>query len=189
MTRLFLIRHSEPKLINGVPPAGWELTNRGRTRAKQLGEYLAEQQVERFFSSSEIKAIQTAAIAAERAGITNVTQIANLGEHDRTGTKIIGSAQRAAIVIESLRKPNDLIYGVETIAAAESRFASAVDSCMNDSTVESVAIVAHGTVISAFVGNLLDIDPVPIWESFGLPGFIELEWPNPIEIVQERRFE
>ena len=60
---------------------------------------------------------------------------------------------------------------------------------MMDVTDETVAIVAHGTVISTFVGENLDIDPVPIWDSIGLPGFVEIEWPNPTEILDQQKFE
>ena len=54
---------------------------------------------------------------------------------------------------------------------------------------QTVAFIAHGTVISTFVAELLDTDPVPIWESLGLPGLIEIEWPRPSKILMQLNFE
>ena len=52
-----------------------------------------------------------------------------------------------------------------------------------------MAVVAHGTVISTFVASVLDIDPVPVWESLGMPGLVEIEWPEPTEIISLQNFE
>ena len=60
---------------------------------------------------------------------------------------------------------------------------------MVDQDADAVAVVAHGTVFAMFVGSVLDIDPIPIWESLGLPGLIEIEWPDPTEIVSQRNFD
>ena len=54
---------------------------------------------------------------------------------------------------------------------------------------EAVAVVAHGTVIATFVASVLDIDPIPIWESLGLCGLVEIEWPEPTEIISQQNFD
>jgi len=54
---------------------------------------------------------------------------------------------------------------------------------------EAVAVVAHGTVIATFVASVLDIDPIPIWESLGLRGLVETEWPEPTEIISQQNFD
>ena len=44
-------------------------------------------------------------------------------------------------------------------------------------------------MISIFVAEFLDTDPVPIWESLGLPGLIEIDWPRPSKILMQLNFE
>jgi broad specificity phosphatase PhoE len=190
MTKLLLVRHSEPAWGPENPPSKWQLTERGRERSKLLGEYLKRRGVGEIFASSEIKAIETAEIAAQIAGVSTVTSDAGLREHDRDTTrKILSSADRRSLVIECIRKPGELIYGSVTVGEARDRFGSAVNRLMESTTSETVAIVAHGTVISSWIGQLLDIDPVPIWDSIGLPGFVEIDWPNPSKILNQRKFE
>jgi broad specificity phosphatase PhoE len=190
MTKLLLIRHSVPAWGPENPPSKWELTERGKDRSKLLGEYLKSRRTSRIFASSEVKALETAEIAAGIAGISSVTSYSGLREHDRDETRVVlTSTERRALIIECIRKPDELIHGSETVGAARDRFGKAVKRLMMDVTDETVAIVAHSTVISTFVGEILDIDPVPIWDSIGLPGFVEIEWPNPTEILDQQKFE
>jgi broad specificity phosphatase PhoE len=52
-----------------------------------------------------------------------------------------------------------------------------------------VAIVSHGTVIAGFLASEIDVDPVEVWRSLGLPGFVVIEWPEPTEISEQRNFD
>lgn len=190
MTNLLLIRHSMPAWGSHAPPSKWILTEEGRERSKDLGEYLKKRQVGRIFASTEVKAVETAEIAAKVAGVPNVIQDRDLREHDRDNTPTPSGFDRQSLVIECMRKPDDLIWGSETVSTARIRFGSAVSRLLeNVHGDETVAIVAHGTVITTFVGEILDIDSVPIWKSMGTPWLIEIEWPNPTEILDQRLFD
>jgi len=169
-----------------APPSKWILTEEGRERSKDLGRYLKERHVGRIFASTEVKTIETAEIAAKVAGVPNVVQDHDLREHDRDNTPIPSGADRQSLVIECIRNPDQLIWGSETVATARNRFGSAVSRLLDNNHDEMVAIVAHGTVITTFVGEMLDIDPVPIWKSMGTPWLIEIGWPNPTEILDQR---
>jgi broad specificity phosphatase PhoE len=188
MANLLLVRHSEPAWGPENPPSKWELTERGRNRSRSLGDYFVERRVDAVFASLELKAAQTAEIAAEVVGLPNVVLIHDLREHEREESPIIGDAERRALVIDCIRRPDELIYGSEPVRTATDRFGAAVAKLMSDQEAESVAVVAHGTVISTFVASVLNIDPVPVWESLGLPGLIEIEWPRPTEIISHRNF-
>jgi len=83
MTNLLLVRHSEPAWGPENPPSKWELTERGRKRSRSLREYLAQRCVGAVSASSKLKAVQTAEIAAEVAGLSNVALVHDLREHDR----------------------------------------------------------------------------------------------------------
>jgi|LWDU01.1.fsa_nt_gi probable phosphoglycerate mutase/uncharacterized phosphatase len=190
MTNLLLIRHSMPAWGSHAPPSKWILTERGRELSKVLGKYLKERQVGLIFASTEVKTVETAEIAAEVARISNVVQDHDLREHDRDNTPTPVGADRQSLVIECIRKPGQLIWGSETVATARNRFGNAVVRLLeNVQDEETVAIVAHGTVITTFVGEQLGIDPFPIWKSMGTPWLIEIEWPNPTEILDQRLFE
>jgi broad specificity phosphatase PhoE len=190
MTNLLLIRHAMPAWGSHAPPSKWVLTEQGREKSRVLGAYLKERRVGRIIASTEAKAVETAEIAAKMADVSQVTQDHDLREHDRDNTPTPAGADRQSLVIECIRNPNELIWGSETVSAARDRFSSAVNRLLdNAQDDETVAIVSHGTVITTFVGEKLGIDPVPIWESMGTPWLIEIEWPNPTEILDQRLFD
>ena len=189
MTKLLLIRHSIPAWGPNDPPSKWVLTEEGRERSKLLGEYLNQRRVGRIFASDEVKAIETAEIAARVAGISEVVTDHDLREHDRDNSPRPSNVDRDTLVVECIRNPDELVWGNESVATARDRFGSAVTRLMSTVDHECVALVAHGTVITTFVGQLLNVDPVPIWESMGIPWFIEIDWPSPIEISRQMSFE
>ena len=189
VTNLLLVRHSEPAWGPENPPSKWELAERGRKRSRSLGDYFVKRRVGAVCASLELKAAQTAEIAAEVAGISNVVLVHDLREHEREETLIIGEAERGALVIDCIRRPDELVYGSEPVRTATDRFGAAVANLMSDHNAEAVAVVAHGTVISTFAASVLDIDSIPIWESLGLPGLVEIEWPDPTEIISRRNFD
>lgn len=69
------------------------------------------------------------------------------------------------------------------------RFGEAIRRLMKSESGQKIAVIAHGTVISTFVAELLEVDPIPVWDSLGVPGLLEIEWPNPSKILTRRNFE
>jgi len=189
MANLILVRHSEPDWGHHAPPSEWVLTERGRHRARLLREYLRKRHVDRIISSAEVKAVQTADIAAKAAGLEHQVSEPKLNEHNRDCEKLLNSNDRRNIIIESLRNPHELVYGTETINTALERFRKGIKRHVDKSSLETVAVVSHGTVISAFVEDELGIGAVETWDNFGLPGLIEFEWPNGDTIVDQCAFE
>lgn len=94
-------------------------------------------------------------------------------------------------MIECIRRSGELILGTETVDTAQTRFGSAIDQLMASGRNhdQNVAIVSHGTVISAFIAERLKIDPIPVWEYLGLPGLVEIDWPNPSKITNRQNFD
>lgn len=188
MSKLLLIRHSEPVVDPEIPPTQWKLSDRGVQRAGLLAEYLADRGINALYSSGESKAVQTAEIVGTSTGLP-VDVVHDLREHDRGNTTIIGAEKWRSLVIESIRKQDEQIYGSEPVGNARMRFRTAIRKIMQPAQDQVVAVIAHGTVISTFVAELLKIDPIPIWESLGLPGMVEIEWPQPSKILTLRNFE
>jgi broad specificity phosphatase PhoE len=154
-----------------------------------LGEYLRDRHVDRIISSAEVKAIQTADTVAKAAGLEHQVSEPKLNEHNRDGEKPLSSNDRRNIIIESLRNPQELVYGTESINTALERFQTGIKRHVGKSSIETVAVVSHGTVISAFVEDELGIDAVETWNNFGLPGLIEFEWPNGDTLLDQCAFE
>ncbi len=73
MLRFFFVRHaqSEANVLGIFSNTGWKhpLTDLGRTQAKGLAEYLANEKVTKIFSSPVMRAVQTSEILSERLGI------------------------------------------------------------------------------------------------------------------------
>ena len=120
----------------------------------------------------------------------DAAEVAENREHDRQGTPVIDADKWRSLVVESIRQQDEQIYGAEPVSTARNRFGRAVERLMkpHENHNKTVAVVAHGTVISTFVAALLEIDPVPIWESLGLPGLIAIEWPGTSELPTLRNF-
>lgn len=173
-----------------IPPSKWELSDRGKLRAGLLADYLAGREIDALYSSSEVKTVQTAEIVSTTTGLpVNVDH--DLREHSRDNNAIDGAEKWRSTVIEAIRRQDEQIMGSETVGTARMRFGTAVERLMAafGNNGQTVAVIAHGTVISTFVADLLETDPVPIWESLGLPGLVEIEWPRPSKIVNELNFE
>jgi len=99
------------------------------------------------------------------------------------------SGDKSSSKVSAILNPHELICGNETIAGVLARFQEGLELHVDSSSDESVAIVSHGTVISAFAESELGIDAVELWETYGLPGLIEFEWPNGDTILDQRAFE
>ena len=188
MRRLILIKHSLPVIDPGVPPAKWRLGDEGRRRAGLLAEAVAGMGVASLYSSDEPKAVETSQAISRATGLDN--RIApGFGEHIRTNAPHFESADEfRAAVIDAMRRPDELVYGSETTGAALSRFSAAVERATAEATPGDIAIVAHGTVVSMFIASRTGLDPVPIWESLGLPGMAVVTWPEASGIELQRNF-
>lgn len=160
MANLILVRHSEPDWGRQALHSEWVLTGHGRYRATLLGEYRRERHVDRIISSPEVKAFQTADIAAKATGLERQVSEPKLNEHNRDGEKPLNSNDRRNIIFESLRNPQELVYGTESINTALERFRTGIIRHVDKSSLETVAVVSHGTVISAFVEDEIGIDSV-----------------------------
>lgn len=188
MSNLLLIKHSEPVVDFGITPANWVLSDRGEQRAGLLAAYLADRGINALYSSSEVKAVQTAEIVGAATGLS-INVVPDLREHRRENASVIDSSKWRSLVIQSIRKQDEQIYGSEPVATARMRFGEAIRRLMKSESGQKIAVIAHGTVISTFVAELLEVDPIPVWDSLGVPGLLEIEWPNPSKILTRRNFE
>ncbi|MCP4167150.1 MAG: histidine phosphatase family protein [Chloroflexi bacterium] len=81
-------------------------------------------------------------------------------------------AKYAPDVIVASVEPDELVFGEETADRAHERFATAVDVVLTAHPGQTVAIVAHGTVITLYVAHLQNLEPYPFWRQFELADFV-----------------
>lgn len=108
------------------------------------------------------------------AGITEDA----LEEHHRAMVGYLGQEDFQQTVKAFFAMPNQLVFGEETADAAYARFAASVDAQIAAAPDETQIVVAHGTVISLFVGQRAGVAAFPLWRRLGLPSFVVLDLPD-----------
>ena len=167
------MKHAEPVLEQNVASDRWRLSERGRHGSVQLGGRLVRYGSGVVVSSGELKAVETAGIAAGLLGIGSLVR-PGLHEHDRRGAPFLDDEEFGRAARGFFERPDELVWGNETARQAESRFEGAVRGVLEEREEEVVAIVAHGTVISLLVARYNDLDAHALWRSLGLPSFCVL---------------
>jgi broad specificity phosphatase PhoE len=175
--RLILVKHSLPAIDPATPAETWPLSAEGRRRCGPLAALLAPDQPSAIVASQEPKATETAAIVAGRLGVPFET-FPGLHEHVRTNVGWLGAAAFAETVARCVARPDELVFGQETANQARDRFAAAVGCVLARHPSGSVAVVAHGTVISLFVAARAGLDPFALWRRLGLPAVVVLARPD-----------
>jgi broad specificity phosphatase PhoE len=187
MGNLILVKHSLPEIIPTVPANQWHLSETGRLRCKVLAEKLAYYAPDCIVSSTEPKAIETAQIVADHLHQTSQV-VEGLHEHNRSNVAWGSMEQFEAQVAEFFRHPHNLVMGKETAAQAYERFARAVTFVIDTHPNRTIAIVAHGTVITLWVAHAMGVEPFGFWKRWGLPSFVvlslpKMEWVTVVENV------
>jgi broad specificity phosphatase PhoE len=173
---LILIRHSLPRIEPGVSASSWHLSDEGHARCTALADALSHYGPGAIFCSTEPKARETARIVAGRLAI-ECHEAQGLHEHDRSNVPHVPQPEFERSVRGFFQEPQRLAFGRETAQQALERFGSAVDGLLVGTPVASVAIVAHGTVISLLVGARTGRDPFDLWQRLGLPSFVVVSLP------------
>jgi broad specificity phosphatase PhoE len=184
MRYLVLVKHSLPHIILTLPAHRWHLSGEGRLRCQALAEKLAIYSPGCILSSKEPKAVETAQLVADHLGQT-FQIFEGLHEHDRSNVRWMGEERFEAQIDEFFRHPDRLVVGRETTSQAQLRFSHAVTSTLKQHADENVAIIAHGTVITLFVTQAVELDTFGFWKRLGLPSFVVMSLPE-MELVNVR---
>lgn len=185
--KLILVRHSLPNIVPGVPACQWTLSEEGRQRCQPLASRLAVWQPGIVVSSLEPKAIETGRLVSDELDIPFETAV-GLHEHERQGTAFTTPERFQADIAVFFRQPGELVLGNETADQARERFHHAVTTVLSAHPLNTVAIVAHGTVITLFVCRVTGIEPFSFWRRLGLPALVvfglpEADTNHPMELL------
>ena len=187
MTRLLLVKHSLPKIVETVPAREWTLSSEGRERARELAEKLSLFQPDVIVSSLEPKARQTAEIIAEEWRL-NVQALDGLHEHERSRVPFLPKGEFESLAKNFFENPNSLVFGDETAADALTRFQKAIDSSLRSTRANTPIVVSHGTVISLFVASVSGCDGYSLWQELELPScvILDIETTSVVEKISLR---
>ena len=90
---------------------------------------------------------------------------------------IAGEGAFRQVLADFFRRPDELVFGQESAAAALKRFAAAVRDLM-DETEDDELVVSHGTVISLLLAQGGNGSPMELWSSLKSPDHIAVGWPD-----------
>jgi broad specificity phosphatase PhoE len=176
---LVLVKHSLPVVDPAVPPAQWHLGSEGYARCTRLAAHLSAFVPATVVSSTEPKAAETA-----RAVTDAVELDERLREHDRSSTPWLDGQEFEQAVAAAFERPDEVVFGHETITGARERFGAAVDEHLARAR-DTLIVVAHGTVIAAYAAERADVDGFSLWRSLGLPSLVVLDGGRIVDVVEQ----
>jgi 2,3-bisphosphoglycerate-dependent phosphoglycerate mutase len=163
---VLLVRHSVPAIDPEIPSEEWRLSAEGRSRCEPLAAQLATYEPQTIVSSTEPKARETAALLAERLGLT-VRESDDLREQARRTIGWLELGELEAGIRALFERRDEVVFGEESAADAVTRFSRAVAGLG-----PSAVVVSHGTVISLYAAAETGRDPYEIWRSLELPDLL-----------------
>jgi broad specificity phosphatase PhoE len=175
--KLLLVKHSLPEIDPRVPSLGWRLSEEGCRRCLPLADELAIHQPAVVVASREPKATETARLVADRLG-TPLEVAEGLHENDRSGFAFLPAEEWEAAFARFFARPDGVIIGTESAHQAHQRFAAAIERVLERYPEDTVAVVAHGTVIALFVSRAVGVEPFPLWRRLGLPSVVVMSLPE-----------
>jgi probable phosphoglycerate mutase len=156
---LILVRHAEPALrnANGVPVDDPLLSCTGLMQAELLAERLRSLHVDAIYTAPERRSHQTAAVLAESSG-RPVQTLAGLADIEFAYDQIWRASCERSYGERFLEKPRwDALPGFAPAQAFRRRAIEALESIIAAHPGGKAIVVAHASVINAFLSMLLDV--------------------------------
>ncbi|SOC50629.1 Broad specificity phosphatase PhoE [Blastococcus aggregatus] len=163
--QIYVVTHAEVAVDPAVPVPEWGLSAAGRARLTHLVAQPWVPTLTGVVSSAERKALQTAEVLADAAGLP-VGVDEELGENDRSSTGYLRPEEFEAVADAFFARPEESVRGWERAVDAQRRFVAAVQRAVAGATGD-VAVVAHGAVGALLLCSLLG---VPVDRRYDQPG-------------------
>jgi len=163
MPSMLFIRHAHATVSSRLPPAAWPLSEAGKAASIEMGRNLDVDALRiRLFSSTEVKAIQT----AEHLGLGSVQTDERLGE---VGKPRYDSGQEHDNDVAHYLNGSDL-SGWEPRAKVVERFDQALNDIGLGDKHTATVIVTHGTVLALWLHEQgLAPSAAKLWNSLEMP--------------------
>ncbi len=149
---------SHPQVVQdpAIPVPQWGLNATGQARIAALAASGAMQGTQVIYSSTETKAVETAAPLAQALGCPH-DQVAEMGENDRSSTGYLPGPAFEAAADAFFANPDESHQGWETARAAQQRIVNAVDAALKAQPNDNILFVGHGAVGTLLYCALMDI--------------------------------
>ncbi len=158
MASLIFITHPEVVINPDQPIPEWPLNATGRARMERFAGLLADRDVCAVHASTERKAMDGAAIVAQRRGLPCRTH-EDLGENDRSSTGYIAPPEFWEVVREFFGRPHESIRGWERAIDAQTRIVNAIGRILReDETSGDIVVVSHGAVGCLLTAHLQKVE-------------------------------
>lgn len=178
MPTLLLIRHASPRVDPRTPPQAWGLGATAKASVLALAREVRTYAPSRVFTSEERKARETGAVLAEALGLP-CEAVPGLHEHERGPADFFNAEEAFRRAMRAFfAQPDTIVFGRETAAQARKRFTDALASLAVGYPDETLAIVAHGTVISLAVALWTGRDAYAFWQRLPLPALVVVTFPE-----------
>jgi broad specificity phosphatase PhoE len=140
------ITHPQVEIDPTVPVPEWGLSDIGRARARQAAQSPWAATLQRIISSSETKAVETAEILAEVAGLA-IEVVPDTHENDRSATGFLPPPEFERAADWFFAHPDRSFKGWERAVDAQARIVSAVTRILDEHDIDMpIAFVGHGGV-------------------------------------------
>jgi broad specificity phosphatase PhoE len=189
VTRILFVRHCQSLdnaagVLSSVPP-GAGLTEHGRTQAKAAAEGLRSRSepIAAVYSSTALRAVETAEAIAEAVGCTTRRDagLLEFGVGEFEGSADPAAGPKSAEVLRRWLFEADLeaaLPGGESGRAVVERFSAWLEHTAADHDGQTIVAVAHvGTLTLGLVSVCADLSPDDVW---GRP----LAHGTPVEVTR-----
>lgn len=139
------LTHPQVDVAPGVPVPQWGLSAAGRARVASLAASHGLQGTTLVVSSTERKAVETAAPLAAGLGVPHDTRPA-MHENDRSATGFLPPEEFEAMADRFFARPLDSVRGWERAIDAQTRIVTEVDAVLAAAPMGDILIVGHGAV-------------------------------------------
>ncbi|HEU6441595.1 MAG TPA: histidine phosphatase family protein [Microvirga sp.] len=156
MASLIFLTHPEVVIDPLVPVPRWPLNDTGRGRMERFADALVRVRLSSIHASAEQKAMDGAAIVAERFGLSYRVH-EDLGENDRSATGYIAPPEFWEVVNEFFSRPHESIRGWERAIDAQERIVKAVRRIAAEETGNTL-VVSHGGVGCLLMAHLQGVE-------------------------------
>ena len=177
MRKLILVKHAQPLVQPQIPAAQWHLSEDGKRKSETLAASLRPHDPSIIITSEEPKAIETGQIVGQLLA-RPVEPAADLHEHDRGNVPHMPSREFLSFMALFFQRPEELVLGEETAAAAHARFSAAVDAALSKHADGNIVIVTHGTVLALYIAAITKELAFPLWRKMQLPSYAVLSLPD-----------
>jgi broad specificity phosphatase PhoE len=168
--KIFFISHPDVDINPEIPVTRWGLSATGREKSIQLQHKPWIKTLSAIWCSSEQKSIECAQILSAYTDV-GVTQLAALGENDRSSTGYLPGPEFEAVADQFFAQPEVSVRGWETAVAAQQRIVKAVSLIDTKAKgTEPLAIVSHGAVGTLLYCYLNNLDISRRWDQPGSGG-------------------